>query len=282
MVLNHDSPENYSVRGSVGSMATGRPLESVRSGYVLAGGEDPVERWYVKFIRDVLFCGCLCRTDDAMNVLTETECAYLEELRLYMEEPFIDSNPDHEMLLTKIWTNAFPQEVLPAAIDIKWTNLGFQSSNPRTDIRTGVHSLLSMEYMSRTYPLEFRRIVSEAHDPNSEYPFAASCVSISFSLLIFFKLNTKTSVNPSGCASGTRYALKQFIRLSMSFPNLFDEIFSRVTMSVHKHWMNQLSVTEKSRFDIHYFGVALTKGLEGMTYLFNEKRIKHLADLKNI
>ena len=141
---------------------------------------------------------------------------------------------------------------------------------------------MSMEYMSKHYLSEFRKIVREAGNPLTEYPFAASCVSIAFSILLFFKLNRRTSVNPSGSASGNRLAVKQFVRLSMAHPDCFDEVFTLVTIRVHTEWMNQLAVTSQPRFDIHYFAVALNKGIGAMSDLFNHKRIKDLSDLRVI
>jgi hypothetical protein len=192
-----------------------------------------------------------------------------------MDRPFDPQDVDHNSLFFSVWRNAFPGSPDPADTDVQWTRLGFQSSNPRTDIRTGVHSLEALEYIARRYPDEFRKMVTEASNPATEYPFAASCVSIAFSVLIFFKLNTKTAVNASGTPSGNRLAMKQFVRLSIMDRNTFDDIVFLVTRRVHHEWMSQ----PKNRFDIHYFAVALSTALTALADAFNKRRIKDSSEL---
>ena len=246
---------------------------SFRSGYILAGGQDPEESKVWRFLTDYVLCGCFCLHPRA-STLTDIEIEYLAELRVYMDRPFDTKNPDHENLFPSIWRQTFPTSQLPASVDSRWTSLGFQSQNPRTDIRTGVHALEAIEYMACHYTSDFRRIVSEASNPATEYPFAASCVSIAFSLVLFFKLNSRTAVNPSGWPSGNRLAIKQFVRLSMAHANCFDEVFSRVTLRVHREWMTQ----PPGQFDIHYFAVALAEGVGAMANFFNHKRIRDLNE----
>jgi len=207
---------------------------------------------------------------------TPQEEEFFADLRLELDEPYDVQNPNHEILLTKIWQNTFPNDPLPEPVDPHWTKLGFQSANPRTDIRTGVHSLRSMEYMSRVHTREFQEIVKEASHRATDYPFAASCVSVAFAVVIFFRLNRRTSVNPSGSTqSGNSLALKQFVRLSMDNKDTVHEIFSHVAIRVHKEWMKQ----EIGKFDIHYFAIALANGVDAMKEVFNKKRISDWSDI---
>jgi hypothetical protein len=276
MVLSSNSPVNNR-RDSTGSL--NRSGISVRSGYMLAQGKSPDETWLSRFISEYLLCGCICDPRKPHEpALTDDEEDFLEFMRSYMERPFDSSNPDHLQLFKSVWRSTFPGTETPKDVDEKWTKLGFQSSNPRTDIRTGLHSLESLEYLSRNYTEEFRIMVIEASDSASEYPFAASCASLAFSLIIFFKLNTKTAVNPVGSASGTRTAIKQFIRLSLLDRNAFDEIFCALVRRVHKEWMRQTA----GSFDIHYFAIALSIGMSAVAELFNSKRIRDMSDLRQI
>jgi hypothetical protein len=213
--------------------------------------------------------------DESLTVEEET---FLEQLRMQMDVLFDRSNADHEMLFASIWRNTFPTETVPLEIDARWTKLGFQSSNPRTDIRTGVHALLAIEYMSRRYTSQFRQIVKEASDPASEYPFAASCVSLAFSLVVFFKLNKRTAVNPSGAPSGSRLAAKQFVRLCMANRDCFHELFSILAIRIHREWMKQ----EPGRFDIHFYAFASAEGVKAVANLFERKRVGSVSDFSLI
>lgn len=273
MVLSSESPVSNTLRRDSNASVNRALASSCRSGYTHAHGGSPDESWVQRVLCDYLLCGCLCHRSDAR--LTEDEEEFLESLRSYLDRPFEASDPDSNALLASVWRNAYPGTPVPADSDAQWTRLGFQSSNPRTDIRTGVHSLEALEYVSRRYTAEFRRMVAEASDPATEYPFAASCVSIAFSVLIFFKLNRKTAVNPSGTPSGNKLAMKQFVRLSIMDRNTFDDIVFLVTRRVHREWMSQPA----GEFDIHFFAVALSVSLTALADLFNTKRIKDSSEL---
>jgi hypothetical protein len=276
MVLSNDSPVNGR-RNSTSSL--NRSGASVRSGYMLAQGRSPTESWFSRFITEFILCGCICDPKGAKGPpLTNDEEEFLEALRGFMERPFDSSNADHMNIIFSIWRNLSPESELPPPVDPRWKKLGFQSANPVTDIRTGLHSVESLEYLSKQYPLEFRRMVSEASNPQSEYPFAASALSIAFLLIMFFRLNKRTGVNPVGSPSGSRAALKQFIRLSLVNRNFFDEVFCVVVRRVHNEWMGQPG----GHFDIHYFATALGIGMNAVAEFFNEKRIRELSDLELI
>jgi hypothetical protein len=287
MVLSNIPPVyeksgGLSRRSSTSSLSSGRGFrnaDSIRSGYVLPDGEDPTENWFNKLLSKFNICGCSCMTRPAKELMfTPQEEEFFEDLRTHLDEPYDVRNPDHEALLEKLWKNTFPEDPMPDPVDPRWTKLGFQSANPRTDIRTGVHSMRSMEYMSRVYPNVFRRIVDESSHRSTEYPFAASCVSVAFAVVIFFRLNRRTSVNPSGTQSGNHLALKQFVRLSMANRDTVHEIFSHVTIRVHNEWMKQTM----GSFDIHFFATALSIAVEEMKDTFNKKRIRDWTDLKVI
>ena len=278
MVLSSESPATNSAITS--NNASSRPSDSARSGYILSEGQSPEESLVWRLIQEYILCGCICpgRPKDLTPELTRDEEEYLVELRKAINIAFDSKNADHEMLLASIWRNAFPGDAIPGPIDPQWKKLGFQSGNPRTDLRTGVHSLMAIEYMSRRYADEFRLIVRESGTHSSEYPFAASCVSLAFSLIVFFKLNNRTAVNPSGAPSGSRFALKQFVRLCMCDKECFNELFAHVAIRVHREWMKQ----EPSRFDIHYYAVASGRGMKAVAELFQSKRIRNASDFSQI
>lgn len=251
----------------------------MRSGYMLPQGQSPDESWLNRFASDCLLCGCLCDPRRTKEVaFTEDEEEFLESMRAYMDRPFDIGNSDHVSLFKSVWRNTFPDTEVPGDVDPRWTKLGFQSSNPRTDIRTGVHSLESLEYLSRNHTADFRRMVIEASDPETEYPFAASCINLTFALVIFFKLNTRPAVNPTGSASGSRNAVKQFVRMSILDRNFFDEVLCVLVKRVHTEWMRQ----PPGHFDIHYFAIALSLGMAAVAELFNNKRLRDVSDLTQI
>ena len=59
-------------------------------------------------------------------------------------------------ILLEIYAAAFPEMPVPPMIGKEWKNLGFQSENPMTDLRSCGHlSLQNLLYLSKHYPQEF-------------------------------------------------------------------------------------------------------------------------------
>lgn len=105
-------------------------------------------------------------------------------------------------LLERLWNAAWsagdevpvPQQGLfkTTYISDGWVALGFQSDDPSRDFRGGgVLSLACLVYMAESAPDVFHRLMAKADGVRSdyEYPFAASCISVVFSLIgMVFKL----------------------------------------------------------------------------------------------
>merc|ERR1711879_492016 len=53
----------------------------------------------------------------------------------------------------------------------RWKRLGFQSSNPRTDLRTGIIALDNFAYFFEQYPEDAQRLCLES---SSNYPLAVA------------------------------------------------------------------------------------------------------------
>jgi hypothetical protein len=176
-----------------------------------------------------------------------------------MEQPYDPKDVVNEAMLNDIWRTAFPGDSVPDNVDPKWTRLGFQSKNPRTDIRTGVHSLKSLHYFSTHYPNDLRRMVVESVN----YPFAASAISIAFSLVLFFRLNRKLSINQSGNKSCSNQIIKDFIDKIKSNRNEFNEIYSNLLKSVHFEFLTN------GNSDIHNYQICLHNSIEKLREKFN-------------
>lgn len=96
-------------------------------------------------------------------------------------------------LLERLWNAArsigdnAPQGLSQTTyISDRWVDLGFQSDDPSRDFRGGgVLSLACLVYMAESAPDVFHRLMAKTDGVRSdyEYPFAASCISVVFSLI---------------------------------------------------------------------------------------------------
>ena len=67
--------------------------------------------------------------------------------------------------MLELYKAAFPEREKPAMIDKAWKDLGFQSENPTTDLRScGLLSLNNLVYMSDHYPQVFQVSVLSSFD----------------------------------------------------------------------------------------------------------------------
>lgn len=104
------------------------------------------------------------------------------------------NNKKHENYLLEIWTSLNPNEKLDNRISNKWTNIGFQGNDPRTDFRgMGILGLLNLHYFVTKYSSTAQSILLHSNHPLNGYPFAITGINlthIACSLLNSFKLKT--------------------------------------------------------------------------------------------
>ena len=124
---------------------------------------------------------CLCRKHEPLNM---DEKSALEVVRKALLETKEGNESILSELLTRAWKGLYPDDTELPLVSDKWKMLGFQSSNPGTDVRTGLFPMRSVVYFIETYPKQARDILSSSQQPSSEYPFAACAFNVSVSLHI--------------------------------------------------------------------------------------------------
>jgi hypothetical protein len=58
-----------------------------------------------------------------------------QHLNQYCLLPFINTLPDHETKLMKLWRNLLPDRKLTERKTMEWVDIGFQGKDPATDFR---------------------------------------------------------------------------------------------------------------------------------------------------
>ncbi|XP_028761589.1 ELMO domain-containing protein A-like [Neltuma alba] len=130
----------------------------------------------------------------------------LQERRLHrLQErllvPFDETRPDHQEALRALWHCAFPNVSLRGMISEQWKDMGWQGSNPSTDIRgCGFISVENLLFHARTYPASFHRLLYKKDGKRSawEYPFAVAGINISFMLIHLLDLCSDKSQTAAG------------------------------------------------------------------------------------
>jgi len=141
---------------------------------------------------------CPCCVSREKLGLTPAERDALWELReAHCNEPFDAQSTDTDRLLVEIWNIAFPSEPnQDSAPDKRWQRLGFQSSNPRTDVRTGRFALSQFHYFFEKYPQLAQKIVRQAEE--YDYSLAITSFNLTHLVVVFFDLYNSATVSPVG------------------------------------------------------------------------------------
>ncbi|CAE8594050.1 unnamed protein product [Polarella glacialis] len=154
----------------------------------------------------------------------------------------------------------------------RWRQLGFQSSNPRTDLRTGILALDAMVYLAERYPLATGQMVREAQNDGIDYPFAVASINITQHLARYLHLVRDGS--SGGSASGIQAApprvVQRFARLLLSSgaaetssdkfaPDAFCELHAAVLARLHATWKGLK--TENPHLTVMHFGPAMEQTL---------------------
>ncbi|KAI8111521.1 hypothetical protein M9435_004021 [Picochlorum sp. BPE23] len=159
----------------------------------------------------------------------------------------------------------------------RWVDLGFQSDDPSRDFRGGgVLSLTCLVYMAESAPHVFHRLMAKTCGVRSEYeyPFAASCISVVFSLIDALKIRTLSSthidVSPSSYGFAHLYirdeeAFEKIVMHTMlyldeiwlsssasymDFPRIQKLVCAHVQRLVGKRWFTDPAMISSSSFTI--------------------------------
>lgn len=177
-------------------------------------------------------------------------------------EAFDAESPDNDRLLVEIWNSAFPRELIQKADPSpRWPRLGFQSSNPRTDVRTGCFALKQLHYLFTKYPEKAQQLVRQAE--TMEYPLAITCFNLTHMVIVFFDLYNSETISPvSGAVRADLFQLDNFAKLCVGQEKIVvDELFCVLIEKLHLIWkdmralenVNLMAFPKAMRkiFDVH-------------------------------
>lgn len=193
-----------------------------------------------------LLPGYLGGEDAAQKQLWRSGGEAVSELRLHhCNVPFEPKSTEVEIMLREIWEAAFHCESSGDDMGSKsWMRLGFQSSDPRTDVRAGRFALDQLHYMAIMYPEKLPQLIRQAAD--LEYFFAISCFNLTHMLLVFFDLFDRAAVSPvPGAEQASVEQLGNFSNLCSKSPyssvTVLNELFVALSERLHKTWKQMRS-----------------------------------------
>eukprot|EP00927_Polykrikos_kofoidii_P022690 TRINITY_DN21109_c0_g1_i1.p1 TRINITY_DN21109_c0_g1~~TRINITY_DN21109_c0_g1_i1.p1 ORF type:complete len:572 (+),score=114.14 TRINITY_DN21109_c0_g1_i1:59-1717(+) len=94
----------------------------------------------------------------------------------------------------------------------RWKCLGFQSCDPRTDLRTGRLAVEALIYLADSYPEVAKQMVVEAQSDRLDYPFAVASINVTQLLARYLRLISDGGNFSNGLASASWQAPQQVVR----------------------------------------------------------------------
>uniref|UniRef100_A0A6V7LW16 ELMO domain-containing protein n=1 Tax=Bracon brevicornis TaxID=1563983 RepID=A0A6V7LW16_9HYME len=121
-------------------------------------------------------------------------------------------NPEHELMLLKLWNLLKPTEMLEARVTKQWQDIGFQGDDPKTDFRgMGLLGLENLIFFAEEYPRAAAHALLHSTHPKYGYAFAIVGINITSMAMRLLKDGTaKTHIYNSSKTLPTIRAFHQF------------------------------------------------------------------------
>mmetsp|Transcript_38262 Transcript_38262/g.120456 ORF Transcript_38262/g.120456 Transcript_38262/m.120456 type:complete len:767 (-) Transcript_38262:52-2352(-) len=175
----------------------------------------------------------------SVDEMTETK----KNFQLFLDEHIGGSLEDHVKHmdeLRRLWSLSFPSMPVPPRPDDRWKMLGFQGTDPVTDLRAmGALSVKLLCYMAQAYNRTYHEILKEScplGEDNKSFPFACAGVNICFLLVDGLKLKTLSSSPSHKIDYSVKRCQSTFYELLHGEPNAFNEIFCYTFMIFGREW----------------------------------------------
>jgi len=223
-------------------------------------------------------CAFLART------VNERE-AFWDLRERYCNLSFSLESDETLQIFVDIWKAAFPGEPLQADSQLvlrseSWKRLGFQSADPRTDVRTGRFALDQLHFLAVMYPRKLQQLTQDAE--KLQYFLAISCFNVTHMILVFFGLVNTATVSPlPGVKTATQNQLLNFLGLCCrslySSSTVLNELFVALLELLNATW--RLMCTTRRCNVMQHFQEALHEVFDANAIFWDRPR-EAIEDLR--
>jgi hypothetical protein len=137
--------------------------------------------------------------------------------------------------LQKLWQACRSGTAVPEIPSESWKELGFQGSNPSTDIRAGFFVVRQLEYLVSKYATTAQRLTAEAMEQTHYYSFAIVSFNVSFMITRYFRVTP--GVDPTGQGKeATREEMKEFAKRITADDEFINKLYVAAIFATHERW----------------------------------------------
>eukprot|EP00960_Hanusia_phi_P051226 760664-Hanusia_phi.AAC.2 len=184
-ITNFDDPKNFEMKLFNDLMDSDR--STLQSKFALQTNKG--SRFGQIKLRPRLFSRNMAKVSE--DELMQTK----ESFQMFLDEHIGGSFLDHSKHMKEVqqlWKLTFPLAPVPPRPDERWKKLGFQGTDPITDLRAmGTLSIKLLCYMAQTYSASYHEILREStpeNDNTRSFPFACAGINMCYLLIDALKV----------------------------------------------------------------------------------------------
>ena len=153
------------------------------------------------------------------------------------DKVFDGANPEHQAYLRRLWSLAWPDEPWAGVVHDKWTTIGFQRSDPVSDLRgAGLLGVRNIIHFVENYPEAFARAV--ASGPTNALAIAG--LNVTLLLRAYLGLHHPNQrlqpVAPGENAKAPDAVEQRFLAWLDDYPAAFEELHSCFLETLALRW----------------------------------------------
>eukprot|EP00747_Dinoflagellata_sp_TGD_P186463 gnl/TRDRNA2_/TRDRNA2_43490_c0_seq1.p1 gnl/TRDRNA2_/TRDRNA2_43490_c0~~gnl/TRDRNA2_/TRDRNA2_43490_c0_seq1.p1 ORF type:complete len:340 (+),score=53.93 gnl/TRDRNA2_/TRDRNA2_43490_c0_seq1:118-1020(+) len=235
---------------------------------------------------------------DLLECLPPTEQQEMLFLRERAETRAVDTIPDDGLCRLRSWAESVEwpaaggepeQSATWGAVDPRWKRLGFQSADPRRDLRTGILALDNFVYFCCDSGLtDVQRVCAESAPNALDYPVAVA--SINLTQMLCWYLSIVQGPSPFGPGRGVgrlddMMQLHAFARLCASTATTskgqaFHELHSAALLRLHMAWRD-IKAADATK-NLSALEGALEEVLVVVDHVLRESPLGDITELRRI
>ena len=162
----------------------------------------------------------------------------------------------------------------------RWTDVGFQSANPRTDFRGGgLLGLLCILYLATECQDQFE-LVKQSGLEKEDFFLAIASINLTSYLQSYFFMNEGVNVPSSHTRiRATRSHFKTFCEINAQSKKAFFVIHSLAYMYMFQLWRKMVDQNGNSKLP-PMFNLAIDGAMDAVHRVLNNRDVENLTDLR--
>ena len=198
----------------------------------------------VNFLNCICCCGWWLNSRSRIDHITADSLEVYYTFKKVNAFDYMENNIEHEKSLKYFYLNVLECDLTNDLTNEKWKEIGFETSNPRSEFKSGGYfSLLFMIYFVKQYKEMYNIFLKKIN-----FVFCSLCISYYIKLALDLTINEQEYDNIRKRLKIKEITIMQFINLTERLKadqNYVFEIASKILLEAKSELINSTHVNEK-------------------------------------